>query len=129
MGSGVSVIRTNPSIQVGGVGENDRAMVTSPLQSRFANDPEMREIVALFVAEAPDRLREVQAAAADGDWKRLRTLAHQIKGAAGGYGFPEISFAAGDLETAAGAAGATADSTRTSLATLTALLARVVMAG
>ncbi len=75
-------------------------MTLEPIRSRFAGDPEMREIVAFFVAEVPRRLEELRAAWASGDRARVRTIAHQIKGAAGGYGFPEIGESAAMLESA-----------------------------
>lgn len=79
-------------------GHNDSSMANRRLKSRFEGDPEMREIVALFVAEMPARMNEVAAAWREGDLERVRTIAHQIKGAAGGYGFPEIGASAGALE-------------------------------
>lgn len=63
-------------------------------RSDFADDPDMAEIVALFVSELPQRMAAMQAALAGNDIERLRTLAHQLKGAAGGYGFPKLGEAA-----------------------------------
>lgn len=137
------MIKINASIEAGAVGDNAAVPVLAPLLSRFADDPEMREIVALFVAEVPDRLRELQTAWDAADLGRMRTLAHQIKGAAGGYGFPEISTAAAALEAAVsagarsagakGPGGGTAalhhDAAKTAFGSLMVLLTRVVMAG
>lgn len=71
------------------------------LASTFADDPEMAELVRAFVARMPARIEEMRAAAADpnGD-ELLRRLAHQLKGSAGGYGFPTITDAAGKVEDA-----------------------------
>ena len=69
-----------------------------PLRSEFANDPEMSEMVGLFLSELPMRIDGVVAAVRSGDADTLRRLAHQIKGAAGGYGFPTVGAAAGKVE-------------------------------
>lgn len=122
------MIQVNAHNVAGAVGDN-APMPEGPILSRFANDPEMREIVALFVAEAPDRLRSMQEAWSQGDLRRVRTLAHQIKGAAGGYGYPEISAAAGALEAAAAAPAASLETAFTAFSEFTALLARVTVAG
>jgi PAS domain S-box-containing protein len=71
------------------------------LASEFANDPEMEEVLLKF----RERLRtqgvqDLQAAAAAMDRNVLKRLAHQLKGAGSGYGFPSISRAAAELEAA-----------------------------
>lgn len=58
----------------------------------------MMELVEFFVAEMPDRVSSLEAAKAESDLAQLRTLAHQLKGAAGGYGFTTISTVAGTVE-------------------------------
>ena len=69
-----------------------------PILSEFASDTDMRELVEFFVDELGERVAAIRAAFESGDKDRLRTLAHQIKGAAGGYGFPAISNTAATLE-------------------------------
>ena len=71
---------------------------TSHLRSEFADDPDMREIVAFFVTDLTDRVSAIRAAVDTDDRARLRTLTHQLKGAAGGYGFPTIGIAAATVE-------------------------------
>lgn len=68
------------------------------LRSEFAGDPEMREILELFVQEMPARITELEASWANGELDKVGRLAHQLKGAGGGYGFPVISDAAAALE-------------------------------
>lgn len=71
---------------------------SDPIISSYASDPDMADLVALFVQGLPDRLRSLQAA---WDGLRLRDvqrLAHQLRGTGAGYGFPAISRAAGSLE-------------------------------
>jgi len=71
---------------------------SSPIRSEFADDPEMVELVAMFVAELGERVERIGAALDAEDWKALSSLAHQLKGAGGGYGFPSISESAARLE-------------------------------
>ncbi len=69
-----------------------------PLYSSFATDPELSEIVELFVEEMPGRIQTLVEQYASGDWEGLRRTAHQLHGAAGSYGFDEISPMAARLE-------------------------------
>ena len=66
----------------------------TPVRSEFADDPDMAGIIALFVSELPSRVAAMQSALSSGDFAQLRVLAHQLKGAAGGYGFPKLGEAA-----------------------------------
>jgi HPt (histidine-containing phosphotransfer) domain-containing protein len=70
----------------------------SALRSEFAEDPEMKELVEYFVAELSPRMEAIDAALGSADSARLKTLAHQLKGAAGGFGFPTIGEAAAAVE-------------------------------
>ncbi len=70
------------------------------IRSLYADDPDMREIVREFAAEAPERAVLLERLLAAGELKDLRTLAHQLKGAGGGYGFPQVTAAAAALEKA-----------------------------
>lgn len=70
----------------------------APLVSEFAADPDMHELIGMFVDEMPERIRTLEQLAAAGDFESLKRLAHQLKGASGGYGFPTVGNAAGQLE-------------------------------
>ena len=70
----------------------------SRVRSEYAQDPDMAELVQIFVAELPKRIAAMEAAHREGALSALTRLAHQMKGAAGGYGFPSISQLAGRLE-------------------------------
>lgn len=72
----------------------------NPLVSEFANDPDMVELVEMFVSEIPDRVESLRTCWNDRDIESLTRLAHQLKGASAGYGFSPIGVAAGDLEQA-----------------------------
>lgn len=69
------------------------------LYSRLGEDPDLGEIVTMFVDEMPGRMATLQEQFNEHDWENLRRSAHQLKGAAGSYGFDEISPVAGRLET------------------------------
>ncbi len=70
----------------------------SPLWSEYANDPDMRELVVEFVGELPNRVSQIQNHLTNQNLSELVVLAHQLKGAAGGYGYGSITDAARELE-------------------------------
>lgn len=70
----------------------------NPIYSRFAEDDDMAELVDMFVNELPTRVDAVRRALREREWGRLRTIAHQLKGAAPGYGFEAIGSAAHEVE-------------------------------
>ena len=72
----------------------------APVHSEFADDPEYREILDLFAEALPERRRSLVDAFRDGDTAELGTLAHQLKGAGGGFGFRELTERATALEQA-----------------------------
>ncbi len=73
---------------------------TEPLYSSLGDDPDLSEIVEMFVDEMPDRVTALQTQLKEADWESLRRTAHQLKGAAGSYGFDIISPCAARLEDA-----------------------------
>ena len=70
------------------------------LYSTLADDPDLCEIVDMFVDEMPDRIANLLDQLESGNRKELRRAAHQLKGAAGSYGFDAISPSAATLEKA-----------------------------
>ena len=79
-----------------------------PLSSQFAHDPEMAELVEMFVSELPARMEALGTAWSGKNIADLTRMAHQLKGASAGYGFPTIGEAAGTLEHGLKALNATA---------------------
>lgn len=75
-----------------------RSLGEPSLRSTFSDDPEMRELVDYFVGDLERRVHALRAALDSCDAARLRTLAHQLSGSAGGYGFAPIGDAAKRLE-------------------------------
>jgi HPt (histidine-containing phosphotransfer) domain-containing protein len=74
----------------------------APVYSALGNDPDLADLVDLFVEEIPRRVRSMEDALGDFDWELLRTLTHQMSGAAGSYGFHGLTAHARELENAAG---------------------------
>jgi HPt (histidine-containing phosphotransfer) domain-containing protein len=70
----------------------------APIVSTLAGDPDMVELIQLFVEEIPERVRALQEFWQRGELDELRRIAHQIKGAGGGYGFPTLGDTAAKLE-------------------------------
>lgn len=56
-----------------------------------ANDPAFGALIDLFVDELSDRIASVEQAIDGGDLAALRRIGHQLKGAAGCYGFQELT--------------------------------------
>lgn len=73
---------------------------TEPLYSSLAGDPHLGDIVDLFVQEMPGRMANLRDRLNSGDWEGLRRIAHQLKGAAGSYGFDAITPSAAEVEDA-----------------------------
>jgi HPt (histidine-containing phosphotransfer) domain-containing protein len=68
------------------------------IYSKLAGDPVLGELIAQFVAELPSRAIRLRRQLADQDWTALMRTAHQLKGAAGSYGFDAITPVASKLE-------------------------------
>lgn len=71
---------------------------TTPELAQLLEDEDTRLLVAQYASEMPDRIKLLQQAIAARDYAWLKRLAHQIKGSAGLYGFPELSAKAAQLE-------------------------------
>lgn len=70
------------------------------LYSSLGTDPDLCDIVDMFVDEMPDRITCLMQLLDESNLDELARMAHQMKGAAGSYGFDAISPVAGDLESA-----------------------------
>jgi histidine phosphotransfer protein HptB len=75
-----------------------REWAMEPLYSTLGGDPDLGDLVELFVDEMADRVANILDLYNRHEWEELRRAAHQIKGAAGSYGFATISPCAGKLE-------------------------------
>jgi HPt (histidine-containing phosphotransfer) domain-containing protein len=72
----------------------------TPVYSDFSDDPDYSELLNFFVEALPERFARLLELQENGETDSLRELAHQLKGAGGGYGFPGLSEAARELESA-----------------------------
>ncbi len=72
-----------------------------PVYSDLAADPLLRPMVELFVHEMPARTAILRVNFETGNWDALRRAAHQMKGAAGSYGFDQLTPPSARLEEAA----------------------------
>ncbi len=69
-----------------------------PIRSSYEDDSDMMEIVREFAEDAANRAETLEELLASGELSELQTLAHQLKGAGGGYGFDPITERAAELE-------------------------------
>lgn len=72
-----------------------------PVYSQLGGDPDLGELVSMFVAEMPRRISAFQQEQSAGNREAIGRLAHQMKGAAGSYGFNQATPYAARLENAA----------------------------
>lgn len=70
----------------------------SPLFSTFIEEPAIAEILPMFLKNLPSYLRRIEDAIAVGDLDVAARTCHDLKGVAGGYGYPSISALASMLE-------------------------------
>lgn len=75
-----------------------RPAADGPIQSTLASDPDMVDLIAMFVEELPKRTSQLEDLVNKGELAQLKRMAHQLKGACGGYGFPDVGRAAASLE-------------------------------
>ena len=68
------------------------------ITSSFSHDADMVELIEMFVDELPDRVAALNDAFESESWDTLKTLSHQLKGAAPGYGFEPVGTAAAEVE-------------------------------
>jgi|HubBroStandDraft_6_1064221.scaffolds.fasta_scaffold10924_3 HPt (histidine-containing phosphotransfer) domain-containing protein len=74
------------------------AAAGAPIRSTFADDSGFAELLQLFGETLPEKRDAVRALYREGSFEQLRIWAHQLKGASGGYGFPDLSDATAELE-------------------------------
>lgn len=77
---------------------NQGTTVSQPLRSTLADDPDMRELISLYIQDLPLRLEGIQTAMAAGNLNEVRRLSHQLRGASAGFGFAPIGLLAAEVE-------------------------------
>ena len=103
-------------------------MLPEPLISEFADDPQIRELLAEFTIGLGETCQQLREGVRMGNVEVVRRIGHQLKGAGGGYGYPDLTTAAGRLETAVVSAGAISDEVRRRAGDLIQLCERVQIA-
>ena len=68
--------------------------------SVLGDDPDLAQLVELFVDCLPPRVESLRSSAEEQDWKALGRAAHQLKGSGHSYGFDEVATFAARLEDA-----------------------------
>ncbi|MDM8006329.1 MAG: Hpt domain-containing protein [Phycisphaerae bacterium] len=81
----------------------------SPIFSSLSDNPVMMESLEGFVGNLQHRVQAIEHAVALNDPAELVRLAHQLKGASGGFGFETIGEMAAALEQSAKAAHCVSD--------------------
>jgi HPt (histidine-containing phosphotransfer) domain-containing protein len=71
-----------------------------PIRSQFANDLDFQDLLVEFAQAISERRQLFAELHSAGSFDELERQAHQLKGAGGGYGFPQVSVASGELERA-----------------------------
>lgn len=75
------------------------------IYSAYGTDSGLADLVQWFVSKLPSRVLALDGAYRSGNLNELGRLAHQMKGAAGSYGFAQITDAAAELERAVRGSG------------------------
>ncbi len=97
-----------------------------PIMSELvAEDPSFADLVEEFVGGLDERLRGMRAALDGEEIDTLKSLAHQLKGAGGGHGYPALTDVSGVLEQHA--KDGALEECKASIEELAALLSRVVV--
>ncbi len=71
---------------------------TPPVYSDLSSDPDMADLVEMFVDHLGQRVEALREAVELADNDALEELAYQLKGSAGGYGFEPITELASIIE-------------------------------
>jgi len=74
------------------------ADVVRPLRSLYADDEVIADIIPAFVQNMPRYVSDIRASVARGDWLAGARICHDLKGTAGGYGYPQIGHVAQLIE-------------------------------
>jgi signal transduction histidine kinase/CheY-like chemotaxis protein/HPt (histidine-containing phosphotransfer) domain-containing protein len=72
--------------------------VSETQRSAYADDPDMTELIKLYVESLPQEVAKLTLLLDAGQLDALRRVAHQLKGSGGGYGFARITDVAGQAE-------------------------------
>ena len=77
---------------------SNSATAIDPLMSDFSDDPDMLEIIEMFIDGLSERIDSILTAFEDRNFTTVSGISHQLAGASGGYGYPSLSEFAFDVE-------------------------------
>ncbi len=72
-------------------------VVPRDIPQDLADDPVYLELVDRFIAKLPPQIALIETALVEKDWEQFQSITHQLKGAGGGFGFPDITTQTGEL--------------------------------
>lgn len=78
--------------------DSQEETVKEPLKSTYSEDAAIAEILPIFINNMPRYLSDLDARIEAADWAAAARVCHDLKGTAGGYGYPDIGRAAQELE-------------------------------
>lgn len=61
------------------------------IRSEIAQEPKLQKLLEKFIERLPGRIATIQSLMQENNLDGLRQAIHQLKGAGGGYGFPQIT--------------------------------------
>ena len=97
-----------------------------PIESELLrDDPSFADIVIPFVQGLTERVRIMEDSIQASNFDALKVAAHQLKGSGGGYGYPQLTERAAQLERSARQAAL--DACAKDLSELKDLIARIVV--
>src|SRR5580693_978673 len=71
---------------------------TGPVRSQLLHNRAVARVLPDYIAELPAEVAQLQAYLNEANWKELRRLAHTLRGSGGGYGFPNLTTLASEVE-------------------------------
>jgi HPt (histidine-containing phosphotransfer) domain-containing protein len=78
--------------------DKDELARPNRIVSLLGDDPDLKDLVDDFVTAMPERIASIYEAINAHDSLGLQRLMHQLKGACGSYGFPQLTEEAAVLE-------------------------------
>lgn len=81
------------------VERDDTNKISAPVTSTLLEDePDMIELVEAYIEQLPGSFEHIKEAQSNNNWPELKELIHKMKGTAGGYGYPELTQLAAQVE-------------------------------
>ena len=86
-----------------GSSEAELKSTTVPLKipSLYEKDPRVAPVLGGFLQRLPVTVFSIRNAVEKADWQQVVLFSHQLKGAAGGYGYPDLAAVCARIESAA----------------------------